>query len=127
MEVPGARGVVEALVEDPRFCVGIATGGWERPATIKLKHLGFDTAPIFDSYADNKETREEILQEAIDKAKSVHGSAINRIVYIGDAHWDVRTTRNMGLNFIGIRLKGCLLYTSPSPRDQRGSRMPSSA
>ena len=26
-----------------------------------------------------------------------------------------------------IDLKGCLLYTSPSPRDQRGSRMPSSA
>ena len=24
-------------------------------------------------------------------------------------------------------LVGCLLYTSPSPRDQRGSRMPSSA
>ena len=24
-------------------------------------------------------------------------------------------------------LKRCLLYTSPSPRDQRGSRMPSSA
>ena len=24
-------------------------------------------------------------------------------------------------------LEGCLLYTSPSPRDQRGSRMPSSA
>ena len=24
-------------------------------------------------------------------------------------------------------LDGCLLYTSPSPRDQRGSRMPSSA
>ena len=24
-------------------------------------------------------------------------------------------------------LKACLLYTSPSPRDQRGSRMPSSA
>ena len=26
----------------------------------------------------------------------------------------------------GLR-SGCLLYTSPSPRDQRGSRMPSSA
>ena len=24
-------------------------------------------------------------------------------------------------------VKACLLYTSPSPRDQRGSRMPSSA
>ena len=26
-----------------------------------------------------------------------------------------------------VRAKNCLLYTSPSPRDQRGSRMPSSA
>ena len=26
-----------------------------------------------------------------------------------------------------IDADGCLLYTSPSPRDQRGSRMPSSA
>ena len=25
------------------------------------------------------------------------------------------------------RMNDCLLYTSPSPRDQRGSRMPSSA
>ena len=25
------------------------------------------------------------------------------------------------------KLQACLLYTSPSPRDQRGSRMPSSA
>ena len=30
---------------------------------------------------------------------------------------------------IGVEpdVRGCLLYTSPSPRDQRGSRMPSSA
>ena len=28
---------------------------------------------------------------------------------------------------LGQRLYTCLLYTSPSPRDQRGSRMPSSA
>ena len=32
-----------------------------------------------------------------------------------------RTFQNIAL------FKGCLLYTSPSPRDQRGSRMPSSA
>ena len=28
---------------------------------------------------------------------------------------------------IAVRFLACLLYTSPSPRDQRGSRMPSSA
>ena len=27
----------------------------------------------------------------------------------------------------GMVIRTCLLYTSPSPRDQRGSRMPSSA
>ena len=28
---------------------------------------------------------------------------------------------------LDLDAEGCLLYTSPSPRDQRGSRMPSSA
>ena len=31
------------------------------------------------------------------------------------------------LSGVGSIASGCLLYTSPSPRDQRGSRMPSSA
>ena len=41
--------------------------------------------------------------------------------------------RNFALNYVEKfapskqQLKTCLLYTSPSPRDQRGSRMPSSA
>ena len=43
--------------------------------------------------------------------------------------------RTAGVTFMGDVFKlpvstdlvGCLLYTSPSPRDQRGSRMPSSA
>ena len=32
-----------------------------------------------------------------------------------------------GWGIPGRDVKDCLLYTSPSPRDQRGSRMPSSA
>ena len=34
--------------------------------------------------------------------------------------------KNMGLSYV-INLQGCLLYTSPSPRDGLLSRMPSSA
>ena len=40
------------------------------------------------------------------------------------------TTEQHSLNDRWVRMAptyGCLLYTSPSPRDQRGSRMPSSA
>ena len=35
------------------------------------------------------------------------------VIWFGNKHWQ--------------EPKSCLLYTSPSPRDQRGSRMPSSA
>ena len=34
---------------------------------------------------------------------------------------------NLIVQFIETSAETCLLYTSPSPRDQRGSRMPSSA
>ena len=36
-------------------------------------------------------------------------------------------TRKTFPNQIAIEYKDCLLYTSPSPRDQEASRMPSSA
>ena len=39
----------------------------------------------------------------------------------------VRTTAPDYFPVIGRAREGCLLYTSPSPRDQRGYRMPSSA
>ena len=38
---------------------------------------------------------------------------------------EMRRKYNILMN--GDKPEGCLLYTSPSPRDQRGSRMPSSA
>ena len=47
----------------------------------------------------------------------------------GEIHWqqgsqEIEGHTNIGSEYIH---EGCLLYTSPSPRDQRGSRMPSSA
>ena len=42
------------------------------------------------------------------------------------SNWD-RKHNGAGLLAIEVSPEGCLLYTSPSPRDQRGSRMPSSA
>ena len=37
------------------------------------------------------------------------------------------TSADSAILVINTVASGCLLYTSPSPRDQRGSRMPSSA
>ena len=40
---------------------------------------------------------------------------------------ELAVTTSFNINFLSRPGDACLLYTSPSPRDQRGSRMPSSA
>lgn len=103
-QIPGAKSIVNLLLASENYLVGIATGGWMAPAKTKLLHFGFSLNDIHDSYADDKVTREEILEESIRKASQNH--EINRSVYVGDAIWDVRTTRNMSLDFVGIRFRG---------------------
>jgi len=102
MEVVGASDTIRRLMIDGRFEVGIATGGFRKPAHVKLKHIGVNPKPLHDAYADGNEAREDILNEA---AKTKH-LPITRTVYVGDAVWDVQTTRNMNIPLIGIRIKG---------------------
>ena len=48
---------------------------------------------------------------------------------IGQWPWPRTEVAKLVVNLtqMGAKVIACLLYTSPSPRDQRGSRMPSSA
>ena len=59
---------------------------------------------IYDSYADDKVTREEIIQDSIDLARQDH--EITHTIYLGDAIWDLQTTSNMKMPFIGVRHDG---------------------
>ena len=56
--------------------------------------------------------------------KPGHQSAVVNLVddFFSEAKWK----ENSGMN-LERHWQGCLLYTSPSPRDKRQSRMPSSA
>ena len=103
-EVPGAAALWRRLQTDDRYVTGIATGGWRRPAGIKLAHVGIGAEPPYAAYADGMETRRDILQTAIDLVRRAH--AIDRVVYVGDAVWDVQTCREMRLPFVGIRHRG---------------------
>lgn len=102
-EVPGAKRTLERLTADENYGVGIATGGWQKPAQFKLRHLGINYDGMYDGYADNAVTREDIIRRALDKTEKY---GYQRVVYVGDAIWDVRTTRNMSLPFVGIRRRG---------------------
>ena len=57
-------------------------------------------------------------------------SGVQKLFVDGVQHVSRSDTKNYTTNHricIGTYYNTCLLYTSPSPRDQRGSRMPSSA
>lgn len=104
--IPGAQQAVDRLAAQEGYLVGVATGGWRQPAEVKLEHVGIRIAPSLFSGADGKAEREAILEEVIGQARGLHGDRLSRIVYVGDAEWDVRTTRNLQLAFIGLRRLG---------------------
>ena len=103
-EVAGANTMLDLLHEDDRFVIGIGTGGWKRPQLVKLEHVGISVDQIYDSYADDRVTREEILQVSIDLARQDQN--IEQVIYLGDAIWDFHTTRNMDIPLIGVRHEG---------------------
>ena len=62
-------------------------------------------------------------QSAIDRLKGYD----NSIIEYGASEGDLNLRKVVHKYYCDHVSKICLLYTSPSPRDQRGSRMPSSA
>ena len=61
---------------------------------------------------------------------TVHAQSAGTQVQQNGQTYDVTTTQtynNTGINHFNTYNVGCLLYTSPSPRDGATSRMPSSA
>ena len=93
-----------------------------------------DVVQTFQSVGGDFESR-QFERFVFDTDRSVSADQV-QIEFINDA-FDQRTGRDNNLFVDKIVIDGrtfeteaastCLLYTSPSPRDQRGSRMPSSA
>ena len=73
-----------------------------------------------EDHAQAGDPLDEDLKHLVGLVEPRLGAGVGRVVDLDD---DRRAIEQAA---IGQR-KTCLLYTSPSPRDQRGSRMPSSA
>ena len=74
-----------------------------------------------------KVTKKRVKKNVERGQAHIQSSFNNTIVTITDAEGNALSWASAGgLGFRGSK-KSCLLYTSPSPRDKRQSRMPSSA
>ena len=68
-----------------------------------------------------------IASHGIDVSVPTDAEAIAELHRIIQKELTYNDVRDESKSYVTSQLQGCLLYTSPSPRDQRGSRMPSSA
>ena len=97
-EVPGAAAVLRRLKTDSQWAIALATGCWEPSARFKIAMAGIPLENVPAAFANDGPSREGIIRAAIERA----GDRFDRVVSVGDAIWDVRTARRLGLPFVGI-------------------------
>ena len=107
-------GAINALQEMNRAGVAhcFATGSLLTPALLKLQQAGIPYQKEVVAASNPVFSREEIVEHAILKAKRHYQvDSFERIVSVGDGVWDLKTARNLGLEFIGIGEKNLADFT----------------
>ena len=102
-EVHGAAAALRRLNAHPQWRIALATGSWQASARLKLESAGLDLDGVPAAFADDSLRREEIVALARSRALQCYEQDdFSRTVYVGDAPWDVRAARRLGIPFVGI-------------------------
>jgi phosphoglycolate phosphatase-like HAD superfamily hydrolase len=100
---PGALRVWGELGNHPKWKMAVGTGNFEFAGCFKLGSAGFELGEIPLGSADDGETREQVLETSHRRACDHHGvRPFKKIVYVGDWVWDVKASKALGWEFIGI-------------------------
>lgn len=100
--IPGAPRLLAEL-RSTDCHIGIATGGWQLTAGLKLKHAGYDVAGVPMASSDDGYERIRIME--LCRARM---PATRVTTYVGDGEWDRVASERLGWRFIGVgsRLRG---------------------
>lgn len=83
--------------------IGLATGGWEKSALLKLSTAKIPHQAIPIAHSDDHIERENIISIAISRAQLYYKKqSYSKVVYVGDRLWDKTAATNLKINFIGI-------------------------
>lgn len=101
-EIPGAADCVRALL-DQGHAVAIASGDWAATARHKLTTARIPYHGLPAAFCDDSHVRTEIMQTALARAAAHYGvGQFERVVYVGDALWDIRACRELGWPLVSI-------------------------
>lgn len=101
-EVPGAGSALRRLRAEAGWQVAVGSGSWRATGLFKLQSAGVECDPSLAAFSDDALTREQIVQTVRRRAEEHYGYPATRVAYVGDAVWDVRTCRNLGVPFVGV-------------------------
>ncbi len=104
-QVPGSGSFFDAVRGREGYAVAIGTGCWSFSAQFKLGLAGFPEG-IAMGHSDHHYTRHAIAADAVRLAKIQYGvQGFERITYLGDGTWDLKTSALMNFHFVGIDVK----------------------
>ncbi len=111
-QVPGAAKVIAEL-KSRGHTVAMATGAWKESARLKLTAAGMGyviegETKLPAAFADEAIDRRDIATLAMKRA-GLHfpaSGAPTGVIYVGDGVWDAKTSRAMGIGFVGVRVNG---------------------
>ena len=105
-EIKGASKIVDYFMKETDYAICFATGSLLQPALVKLTQANINFVPELVETSNTIYTREEIVKSAIKKAKKYFQiNEFTNIISVGDGIWDLKTARNLGILFLGIRDK----------------------
>lgn len=105
-EIKGASKVVDFFMKETNYAICFATGSLLQPALEKLTQANINFVPDLVEASNTIYTRENIVKSAIKKAKSYFQvEDFRHVISVGDGIWDLKTARNLGVHFLGIRDK----------------------
>ncbi len=104
--IKGANSAVNFFMEKTNYAICFATGSLLTPALKKLEQAEINFVPELVEASNTIYTRENIVKSAIKKAKNYFQVAtFENIISVGDGIWDLKTAKNLGVHFLGIRDK----------------------
>lgn len=106
--MPGARELIEALVEHDHLHLALLTGNYRRAAEVKLTH--FELWDFFEwgAFSDDAADRNALVPIARQRAEiyDVPADALDRVIVIGDTPHDIECARVAGAQSIAVATGG---------------------